>query len=303
VITIFTGNRSPSVTATITTNGTPVDLTGATVRFRMRLEETTTLKVDAVATIVNAVAGQVRYDWAANDVDTPGDYIAWWSITLASGKTQDTPEFQVSVQDHYLPAETTQYLEREELKNTLSLGGMSFADEDLDAALSAASRTCDEFCHRRFWRDPATTNTRTYFAAGRRVLIDDLVELGSAGVTINGAPWVLDTDYYFEPMNAPSDGTPWTMLNLSPPTLAYDWHPYQFNWPRTIAIQGRWGWPVIPPQVQQATALLAQRFLRRQREAAFGVIGVGMDGSAVTIPRTDPDVAILLNPLRRLSVA
>jgi hypothetical protein len=158
------GNRSPSLYDTIRIDNVPFDLTGSTVKFKMRLEGSNTLKVDTAATVMagsttltgshdlprgtltvnstsgflssgallvnatqyvnyeaitattflgcsggtgtisggSAVAqiGGVRYDWAAIDVDTSGEYLGWWEVTLASLKTQDTPEFEFVVLDH-----------------------------------------------------------------------------------------------------------------------------------------------------------------------------------------------------------
>src|SRR5215471_11076072 len=89
--TWYVGNLNPSITETITQNGVAVDLTGATVRFRMRSVGSQTLKVDQPATIVSAPAGTVRYDWQSADVGTAGDFLAWWVVTSA-GKTQDVSE-------------------------------------------------------------------------------------------------------------------------------------------------------------------------------------------------------------------
>lgn len=100
LVETFVGNRSPSLTDTITANNVAFNLTGSTVRFRMRAENSATLKVDQPATIVVAAAGTVQYDWAGNDVNTPGRYQAWWSVTLPSGLMQDSPEFPVLIQAH-----------------------------------------------------------------------------------------------------------------------------------------------------------------------------------------------------------
>lgn len=97
---MFVGNRSPSLTGTITVNGAPFDLSGSTVKLQMRLASGSVLKVDSPATIVNAVAGQVQYNWAALDVDTQGDYAAWWRVTLPNTLVQDSPEFEVAIAAH-----------------------------------------------------------------------------------------------------------------------------------------------------------------------------------------------------------
>lgn len=98
-INLFKGDLLPSVTDTIRVGSAAYNLTGSTVRFRMRPSQDSTLKVDSAATIVAAASGTVSYDWAAGDVNTPGEYRSWWEVTTG-GKTFSTPERIVIIDEH-----------------------------------------------------------------------------------------------------------------------------------------------------------------------------------------------------------
>lgn len=90
-ITFVQGDTAPSISGTLTdADGSPLDLTLADVKFQMRLLDDRRFMVDATATIVGADAGTVRYDWAAGDLDTPGEYQAQWQITFSDNSIQTT---------------------------------------------------------------------------------------------------------------------------------------------------------------------------------------------------------------------
>ena len=72
-------------------NLSPVNLTGCTVKFNMRLKTAATAKVSASASIVNAATGTVQYQWQSTDTDTAGEYRAEWQVTFASGRVQTYP--------------------------------------------------------------------------------------------------------------------------------------------------------------------------------------------------------------------
>jgi hypothetical protein len=301
MITHFKGNRSPSLTDTIKVDGVVFDLTGSTVKLKMRAESSSTLKVNTAAVVVNAPGtdGKVRYDWAAGDVDTDDTYLAWWEVTLPSAKVQETPAFVIQIVDHD-PAQVTDYIDREDLKSTLSLTSQTYADADIDRAITAASRGIDQACNRRFYPDADNTHIRYFTPKDHLTLgIGDLISLNTfqtdmAGTGSFSTTWTLNTDFTLEPMNALEEGfgQPYNRIRILPRMTALRF----YGWPREAKVTGQWGWAAVPEPVKQATGLLAGRLLKRAREAPFGVVNLGFEGEAARIARSDPDVAFLLGP-------
>jgi hypothetical protein len=298
------GNRNPSITETITIDGVAVDLTASTVTFRARALGASALLVDAAATVVSAPAGTVRYDWTAADASTgllsaSRFALVWWQVTT-SGKTQDVGEAVIEVRAH-API-TAAYLELEELRATLGISATTHADPDVRAAINAASRAVDLECNRRFYKDTADA-TRYYTPESPAYCrIDDLADLTSVKLDADAdgtyeTTLTENTDFVFFPLNAETDGVPRTAIRTH--TRSSTW---LRDWPRSVQVVGKFGWDTVPPQVVEATSILAGRLLKRSREAPMGVVALGVDGVAVRISRTDPDVAALLAPLVRLPV-
>ena len=288
------GNRLPAISENIVTeSGAAVDLTGATVKFKMRRISSSTLKVDAAATVDNAAGGLVHYDWAAADVDTAGEYLVWWEVTSA-GKTQDVGEALIEFRAH--APETNAYLELEEAKATLELG-TGHADSDLLAALVAASRAVDELTGTRFY---TTTGTEIRYytpASAALIYIDDLNTLSefafaSDGVTFS--PWTENTDFILEPLNASLDAIPWHSVRLASRSTK-SMVPF---YPRSVRVTGKFGWASPPEAVRIATGIIATKVMVRARQAPLGVIAA-FDGSAVRMSRFDPQVEELLAPYNR----
>lgn len=72
------------------TFGMAIDLTGATVRFKMG-EPGRAHVINSPAVILSASLGTVEYPWAVGDTKTPGAYRAEWEITFANGKVMTVP--------------------------------------------------------------------------------------------------------------------------------------------------------------------------------------------------------------------
>jgi hypothetical protein len=93
------GDTAPAITATIThdSDGSPVNLSGATVRFQMRKADDRRYTVNTIATLVDAPNGQVSHSWGANDLVVPGTYLVQWEVTYPDTKVQTTSTGEVTV--------------------------------------------------------------------------------------------------------------------------------------------------------------------------------------------------------------
>ena len=72
--------------------GAPVNVTGAAVKFSMRVKPAGTVKVDDQdAVIVTAGTGRVRYEWTAANTNTADEYEGEFQVPYANGKIQTFP--------------------------------------------------------------------------------------------------------------------------------------------------------------------------------------------------------------------
>lgn len=294
-IRYFKDTTSPSLTDTL-----GVDLTGATVKLRMRASDGT-LKVDTAATIVTAATGAVRYDWGASDLNTAGEYLAWWRVTFGSGAIQESTEFTVEVVEH--GAAASGYVSPAELRSALRITDAN-DDGELLAAIAATTAAIDHYTDRRF--TPPTSASARYYTArldaerGRWVVdLDDLMTTTSLalkadedGDGVFETTKVLDTDYRLEPWNAAAFGKPWTLAvcesGVTLPSAT-----------RGIEVTARWGWSSIPKAVKEAAIIQAVRFFKR-KDAPFGVLGSPDGFVARLTPQLDPDVKLVLSSVRKV---
>lgn len=89
--TIKRGDTSPAIESTLRDgSGSPVDLDGSSVLFRMR-DENGDLVVDEVAYIDLDETGVVVYEWQSEDTADSGVYRAEWQVTYDDGAVETFP--------------------------------------------------------------------------------------------------------------------------------------------------------------------------------------------------------------------
>lgn len=113
--------------------GGPLDLTGATARFKMRTSAGTSV-IDAVATITDAPGGKMEYAWVSGDTATIGSYRAEFEITYPGPVVLTLPNnsylpieiiSDLDVNPGVVVAAATGYLSREELLELISKDSMA----------------------------------------------------------------------------------------------------------------------------------------------------------------------------------
>jgi hypothetical protein len=107
------------------------------------------------------------------------------------------------------------------------------------------------------------------------------------------------TDYQLEPLNGRVDGltTPFTHIRA-----VGDYFFTEYEQEATVQVTGVWGWASVPISVTQATVIQASRIYKRL-DSPLGVAGISDIGIMRVSNRLDPDVAQLVDPLRRIRFA
>ena len=207
------------------------------------------------------------------------------------------------------------YITAAQLLDTLGVTAPSTQQtSDATAAVTAATSAIDNLCQR------PGTSTRDGFASDADALqvryyspalwdslpIDDLVTLTSLqtrddGVDIDttdgGAnTWTLNTDFNLEPLNAATEGWPWTHLAINPAGN------FTFNivYPRSVKLTGKFGWPATPQPIIDACTLISERVYKMKREGPLGVVAFQQE--VVRVASADRNVMLLIAPYMRMRV-
>ena len=175
-------------------------------------------------------------------------------------------------------------------------------DALLEMAIESGSRAIDGYANRSFFS--SGTAVRVFTPSDSFVTeIDDLISLTTLK-TMTDDDSTFDTtwtasDYQLEPLNGRVDGlaTPFTSIRA-----VGDYLFSQFEQEATVQVTGVWGWSATPIAVTQATVIQSSRIYKRL-DSPLGVAGFGDIGIMRVSSRLDPDVAQLVDPLRRIRFA
>jgi hypothetical protein len=181
------------------------------------------------------------------------------------------------------------YVTVEQAKEYLRIPETDTADDvRLGLDVAAASRAIDRATNRQFGKLEAAA-VRYYTAQydcdrGWFISIDDLQDLTGVEVTSSGATI---TDYRLAPLNAASEGRPYTELvfgSTVKPDTTYG----------GVGVLAPFGWTTVPDTIKDASLLQTARFFKRS-DAPFGVAGSPESGSEMRLlAKVDPDVAVMV---------
>ena len=193
---------------------------------------------------------------------------------------------------------TNGYATLAELKSSLTI---TDSDDDalLELAITSTSRMIDDFTGRFFYANGTVGSPviRYYTPNDPWTLaVDDYVSISEIATDDNfNQTWstvLAASDFLKEPVNNSLRGWPYTRLLA---TGRYVW-PYYL--PQACKVTGVWGWPAVPPEVNQACIIQSSRiFVRKQ--SPFGIAGTPELGTVRLSSRLDPDVQAFLRPINR----
>lgn len=194
------------------------------------------------------------------------------------------------------------YVTAAEVKATLDLTSLTYADDDVDMAVEAASRAVETLTGRdRFYvADLSNDETRYYTAYRPLVLeIEDATVITSIKTDddddgVYETTWVADTDY--RPYRQKPD---WPIEQIR--VLSRSNYSLPLGRFEAVQIIGQFGWTTVPSGVSTAALKIASKLVREFRDAPFGVLAFGE--TAVRIGQTDPTIRLLLQPFDRTAFA
>lgn len=172
-------------------------------------------------------------------------------------------------------------------------------DAEIATVISGASRAIDNHCGRQFGKvdSPEQRVYTAWWHTKRGQWVADIDDLATdMGITVETDAGQI-TEFDLLPANAVKDGRVYTRIAIRrtstvQPTGRED----------ELRITAPWGWSAVPAEVVNAAKIQAHRFFVR-RVSPFGVAGSPDTGNELRLlARLDPDVAVSLVGLVKVTV-
>ena len=188
------------------------------------------------------------------------------------------------------------------LKDYLAIPyGTTSEDTPLTAAINAAQELVDGYCNETF---ETVSEARVFSAGDPDLLLVDrfnttaglIVKTDTSNDGTYDTTLTITVDFVVQPFNLPPYNA---LLNVGG-----DWPRYSSQRP-AIQVTAAWGDQIstgVPYGIQQAALILAARLYQR-KASPLGIVTGFADYGIARISRTDPDVAALLQPHKRIGVA
>ncbi|MDX3629048.1 phage gp6-like head-tail connector protein [Streptomyces europaeiscabiei] len=225
------------------------------------------------------------YVWQVSSAQAQASYTA----TLAGTSGGEPVEVEVEVYVTALPL----YATLAQLKNMM---GITDSDRDglLVDKLSAACRSIDDTTGRRFYLDTVPsarvinpTRRLVQDEDGWHLMVPDIGDLDDLVVEVGRTDSWTDVTSRIEaePTDAMERQEAVTSLLM-----------VGGSWPvgggARARVTTRWGWPIVKPQIGEASLLLGARLVKR-KDSPEGVLG-SSEWGVIRLSRTDPDVYALI---------
>ena len=175
----------------------------------------------------------------------------------------------------------------------------------LEDAINATSRMIDNFCSRKFWRDPVAKTRRYKVTESDVAWVDDIADASTVIIKTDDLgdnsfshQWS-NTDWELGPYNSDVDDTmPYSFYRVH--AVGNSSFPVN-SFRRTLEVTAEFGWSAIPDGVKQACIMKSNMVVLR-KDSPYGIAGFSEFG-VVRISRTeDPEITRLLAPFIRTDV-
>lgn len=278
-ITLYAGETSPSFVDTILgEDGLAANLTGYTVKFRLRADDGSGLLIDAAATSVNVTTGECTYDWTTANTATAGQYFGWFRAT-SGANVLESEEVLVEVLAHAPAASLIDLCTVGDVLSDLEVNDASYPEGRIqDLITSASAALMAEFQHE--WA-PATNNATRRLQVKQkrgRAWIDlgpwDIRNVDSLSLNPeSSSPTALDADEYFLSPVPSKHGT-YKRIWLSANRPIYSTTLANFGY-ALADVTGDWGFAAVPDVVRRACVVTVIAWMRRDLQAYAAQDGDG----------------------------